>query len=484
MDPLSLIITALSAGTAQGAENVASTAVRDAYRGLKRLLSDRFSGKKEAEIALAEHDADPDVWRAPLEKALRDTGAIADPDVIAAAQRLMALLDNPGSRSGRYQVYQRDVQGSQIGNQNIQINEFSSPATDPPRASSIDSPGIPNRPMLDEPVVGRPSSGQREPDSGSSGRWESGAADHVFIWTPLGMAGGEDLVVGRPSSEQHEPDSRSSDRSESGAPDHVILIERCSGIQVGQDNDQYSAYRVTLPSAALRSAQALADHLLSHDLPWSRDVFSHDATPEFGAAPGWFGSRSSGVATGPDGDTLVIVRNSRGVQVGDHNLQRNDFRIRVADVSVQAERLGMTAERKAAIERLRQDPGDRAAARWLATDVTRAASAHLVVDLTARVDRDVGHPQINEWSGKLRGQTGRQVGGPNRARVTVDVKVSRLPSDNLTRELLRRAQIRARHTPRPETPAPRSISNPDWTRRPRPPDIPGPHLGRGGRGFR
>ncbi len=62
-----------------------------------------------------------------------------------------------------------------------------------------------------------------------------------------------------------------------GCPDRVILIERCNGVQVGQDNDQYSVYQVTLPAVTLESEQELAERLLARNAPWSRDLFSHDA---------------------------------------------------------------------------------------------------------------------------------------------------------------------------------------------------------------
>ena len=133
-------------------------------------------------------------------------------------------------------------------------------------------------------------------------------------------------------------------------------------------------------------------------------------------------------------------------------MQRNQFRIRVAEVTVQANRLGATSARNAAISRLRDNPGDRAAARSLAEDVARAASRDLVVDLTAQVTRDLGHPQIDRWSGEFRNLTGRQVGGPNRARVTVHVTVSKLESRALERQILKSAELRARQVARDDRP--------------------------------
>jgi hypothetical protein len=232
----------------------------------------------------------------------------------------------------------------------------------------------------------------------------------------------------------------------------VILIERCSGVQVGRDNDQYSTYRVSLPTAALRSSQALAGQLLRRDVPWSHDVFGHDARLALGSQGG--GSRApSRLMAGPGGDTLVIVRNSRGVQVGNHNVQHNEFRIRVADVTVRASSLGMTRARDDAIARLRADPGDWGAARALAEDVARAARTELTVDLTAMLARDVGRPQVG-WPAAVHDRTGIQAGDHNTARVTIKVAVSGLDGAALADQLHRGAKRLAREPAKPEeTPA-------------------------------
>jgi hypothetical protein len=127
MDPVTLIVAALAAGAASGASEAATTAVRDAYQGLKRLVSVRFAGRKPAEVALAEHETDPDTWQAPLAKQLLQTGADTDPDVIKAAQRLMELLDRAGTRAGKYTVDLRGSQAVQVGDHNRQLNNFTIP---------------------------------------------------------------------------------------------------------------------------------------------------------------------------------------------------------------------------------------------------------------------------------------------------------------------------------------------------------------------
>jgi type VI protein secretion system component VasK len=125
MDPVTRVVAALAAGAARGAGEAATTAVKDAYQGLKRLVSARFAGRKAAEVALTEHEADPETWRAPLATELVRTAAVDDPRVIEAAQRLMALLDEAGSKAGKYTVDLHGAQGVQVGDRNTQHNRFS-----------------------------------------------------------------------------------------------------------------------------------------------------------------------------------------------------------------------------------------------------------------------------------------------------------------------------------------------------------------------
>jgi hypothetical protein len=102
----------------------ASDAVAAAYSRLKRLVADRFAGNKSAEVALSEHESDPETWRTPLAKTLAATGTIADESVIVAAQQLMALLDAAGTQAGKYDVDLRGAQGVQVGKGNQQFNVY------------------------------------------------------------------------------------------------------------------------------------------------------------------------------------------------------------------------------------------------------------------------------------------------------------------------------------------------------------------------
>jgi hypothetical protein len=127
MDPVTLILGALTAGAVKGVGETVTAAVKDAYAALKRLVAERLAGRPSAVVALAEHEQDPEVWGAPLGKELTRVGATTDPEVLEAAERLMALVDPAGSSVGKYTVDLRGAQGVQVGDHNIQSNDFGAP---------------------------------------------------------------------------------------------------------------------------------------------------------------------------------------------------------------------------------------------------------------------------------------------------------------------------------------------------------------------
>ena len=124
MDPVTLIETALAAGAASALQDGASGAVKNAYARLKALVTKRFTGSPKGELVLAEHEAAPQTWEKPLAAELSAAGAEGDADLVAAAQALMSLVDEAGSRAGKYVVMVRDSQGVQIGEGNTQTNIF------------------------------------------------------------------------------------------------------------------------------------------------------------------------------------------------------------------------------------------------------------------------------------------------------------------------------------------------------------------------
>jgi len=127
MDPITLILTALAAGAASGLEDSASSAVKSAYAGLKALVKRHLSGRPAGELALAEYESAPEVWERPLTAQMEAARADRDLELVGSAQALMSLVDEAGSRAGKYAVAVQGSQGVQIGESNIQHNTFNAP---------------------------------------------------------------------------------------------------------------------------------------------------------------------------------------------------------------------------------------------------------------------------------------------------------------------------------------------------------------------
>lgn len=127
MDPVTLIVTALAAGAGLGLKDAASSAVTDAYNGLKALVRRKLAGRPKGELVLAEHEQAPQVWEKPLAEELAAAEADSDQDLVAAAQVLMTLVDEAGSAAGKYQVVVHGSQGVQVGDHNTQTNTFGPP---------------------------------------------------------------------------------------------------------------------------------------------------------------------------------------------------------------------------------------------------------------------------------------------------------------------------------------------------------------------
>src|SRR3954454_5891399 len=85
----------------------ATQSVKDAYARLKALALRRVKDTPTGEVAVTEHEKDPSTWSAPLAKTLTAVGADRDAELIAAAQRLLQLLDPDGARAGTYNITAR-----------------------------------------------------------------------------------------------------------------------------------------------------------------------------------------------------------------------------------------------------------------------------------------------------------------------------------------------------------------------------------------
>jgi hypothetical protein len=123
MEPITLIMTALVAGT----EIAAADIVPDAYKALKTLIQRKFAGEPKAEMILSEYEQDPETYEAPLKKKLTEAGADKDEEIIKQAEELLKQLEPQESASGKYNiVFQGGVKGGQFGDRNTQTNTFGS----------------------------------------------------------------------------------------------------------------------------------------------------------------------------------------------------------------------------------------------------------------------------------------------------------------------------------------------------------------------
>ncbi|MGW4062824.1 hypothetical protein ACWEGE_31390 [Amycolatopsis sp. NPDC004747] len=134
IESVELVVAALAAGAAAGAKETASTAVKDAYVGVKSLAvrALRRAEPVPAEVVeLVEADAvtsagekSGTVGRSELTAALTAADAGVDEELLAAALKVLELTDPDRTRAGKYRVLLHSNKGVQVGDHNTQTNTF------------------------------------------------------------------------------------------------------------------------------------------------------------------------------------------------------------------------------------------------------------------------------------------------------------------------------------------------------------------------
>lgn len=104
MEPVSLILTALVTGAAEAIGG-------DAYKSLKEAIARRFVGKPKAQMVLAEHEKQPEVWEKPLEAELIEVDADKDEEIIQKAQELLKLMNFQAAAQGKYNINAGQIKG-------------------------------------------------------------------------------------------------------------------------------------------------------------------------------------------------------------------------------------------------------------------------------------------------------------------------------------------------------------------------------------
>ena len=86
MDPVSIIMAGLSVVGA----TIGETAIKDGYNGLKSLLSRKFGAANPKLVErLDDFVGDPETFAKPAEKALRESGAAQDAEVVQQVTTLV-----------------------------------------------------------------------------------------------------------------------------------------------------------------------------------------------------------------------------------------------------------------------------------------------------------------------------------------------------------------------------------------------------------
>ncbi|MCC6569781.1 MAG: hypothetical protein IT315_11145 [Anaerolineales bacterium] len=100
MEPVTLIVSALTAGATAALQETAGTAIKDAYQGLAGLVRKKFGKDTKAKTALDGSKEDPETWQKPLEKSVQESGIANDKEILGLAQELIKLLksQNPSSK--------------------------------------------------------------------------------------------------------------------------------------------------------------------------------------------------------------------------------------------------------------------------------------------------------------------------------------------------------------------------------------------------
>ena len=116
MDNLNFLLQALATGAVAGMQQTASTAIKDAYYGLKALIQRKSTDQQKVATILVEYEEDPDTYEKPLRKVLSASHLDQDEEIISAARELMTLVQPQQLGMGKYSVQNTgNVQGQIIG---------------------------------------------------------------------------------------------------------------------------------------------------------------------------------------------------------------------------------------------------------------------------------------------------------------------------------------------------------------------------------
>jgi hypothetical protein len=98
MEPLTVVVTALSLGAAAVIKGAASEAGKEAYGRVKKIIEDRYPS---VDLSVLNKDPASEHRRALIASELDDAGIIKDPDLLREVQKLIGILhqESPNTES-------------------------------------------------------------------------------------------------------------------------------------------------------------------------------------------------------------------------------------------------------------------------------------------------------------------------------------------------------------------------------------------------
>jgi hypothetical protein len=102
------IVAAISAGAIAGPKDAANSAIADAYQSLKSIIKGKLGRDGDAGRAINKLEVHPDFdpWKQILVGELKAANATSDPELVSAAQSLLALIKAMPSGEKHTQVAQ------------------------------------------------------------------------------------------------------------------------------------------------------------------------------------------------------------------------------------------------------------------------------------------------------------------------------------------------------------------------------------------
>lgn len=112
MDPVTAMVTALALGASAALKETATSAVKDAYAGLKRLVIERYA---RSSVEALEEKPESKARREAVREDLEAKGAAADAEVVASMKELLRALTRHDPEAGSViGVDVRDVEAESL----------------------------------------------------------------------------------------------------------------------------------------------------------------------------------------------------------------------------------------------------------------------------------------------------------------------------------------------------------------------------------